>query len=95
MLPKFELEQLYLMPIRPSFARAVLSKDQLRQELEMDPDLPAVLVMGGGEGMGPIKKTAMALRESLYHKEAGKPIGQLIIICGRNKTLLSRLESEE
>lgn len=83
------------LPIRPSFARAVLSKDKLREELEMDPDLPAVLLMGGGEGMGPVKKTAKALGESLYDKELGKPIGQLIIICGRNKTLKSTLESDE
>lgn len=45
--------------------------------------------------MGPVKKTAMALGESLFEKELGKPIGQLIIICGRNKTLASTLESEE
>ncbi|XVE98419.1 hypothetical protein REPUB_Repub03eG0104900 [Reevesia pubescens] len=83
------------LPIRPSFARAVLSKDDLRKELEMDPDLPAVLLMGGGEGMGPVKKTAKALDESLYDKDQRKPIGQLIIICGRNKTLASTLESEE
>ncbi|KAL5786351.1 hypothetical protein ACOSQ2_008743 [Xanthoceras sorbifolium] len=81
------------LPIRPSFARAVLSKDDLRRELEMDPDLPAVLLMGGGEGMGPVKKTAIALGESLFDKENGKPIGQLIVICGRNKTLVSTLES--
>lgn len=67
----------------------------MRQELEMDPNLPAVLLMGGGEGVGPVKKTAMALGESLFDKENGKPIGQLIIICGRNKTLASTLQSEE
>ncbi|KAI5597516.1 hypothetical protein BDE02_02G071200 [Populus trichocarpa] len=47
--------------IRPSFALAVLSKDELREELELNPDLPAVLLMEGGEGMGPIKKTAFIL----------------------------------
>lgn len=83
------------LPIRPSFARAVISKDNLREELQMDPTLPAVLLMGGGEGMGPVKETAMALGESLFNKETGKPIGQLIIICGRNKTLASTLQSEE
>lgn len=83
------------LPIRPTFCRAVLSKDDLREELEMDPKLPAVLLMGGGEGMGPVKKTAKALGESLFDKEIGKPIGQLIIICGRNKDLASTLESLE
>ncbi|KAI0504517.1 hypothetical protein KFK09_015469 [Dendrobium nobile] len=81
------------LPIRPSFCRAVLSKDDLRKELEMDPDLPAVLLMGGGEGMGPVKKTAKALAESLYDASEGKSIGQLVVICGRNKTLSSTLQS--
>lgn len=59
----------------------------------MDPTLPAVLLMGGGEGMGPVKKTAKALGESLFDQELERPIGQLIIICGRNKVLASTLES--
>ncbi|GAY37388.1 hypothetical protein CUMW_028620 [Citrus unshiu] len=83
------------LPIRPSFVRAVISKDNLRIELKLDPTLPAVLLMGGGEGMGPVKETAMALGESLLDKETRKPIGQLIIICGRNRTLASTLQSEE
>ncbi|KAK7281609.1 hypothetical protein RIF29_09751 [Crotalaria pallida] len=83
------------LPIRPSFARAIVSKDQLREELEMDPNLPAVLLMGGGEGMGPVKETAMALAESLLDEKTKKPIGQLVIICGRNKSLASTLQSLE
>ncbi|KAF8689935.1 hypothetical protein HU200_041570 [Digitaria exilis] len=83
------------LPIRPSFCRAVLVKDELRKELGLDPELPAVLLMGGGEGMGPVKKTARALGESLFDKEHGKPIGQLIVICGRNKTLSSSLQALE
>ncbi|CAD5169024.1 unnamed protein product [Musa acuminata subsp. malaccensis] len=80
------------LPIRPSFCRAVLVKAELRKELEMDSELPAVLLMGGGEGMGPVKKTAKALGESLFDKELGKPIGQLVVICGRNRTLSSALQ---
>ncbi|XP_058181417.1 monogalactosyldiacylglycerol synthase 2, chloroplastic-like [Rhododendron vialii] len=83
------------LPIRPSFCRSVLSKDDIRVELEIDLALPAVLLMGGGEGMGPVKKTAKALGESLFDEELGKPIGQLIVICGRNKDLVSTLESLE
>ena len=67
----------------------------MREELGLDPNLQAVLLMGGGEGMGPVKKTAKALGEALFDKEAEKPIGQLIIICGRNKSLVSTLESLE
>ncbi|XP_042493446.1 monogalactosyldiacylglycerol synthase 2, chloroplastic-like [Macadamia integrifolia] len=81
------------LPIRPSFCQAILSKDELRKELDMDLQLPAVLLMGGGEGMGPVKKTAKSLGEALFNK--GKPIGQIVIICGRNKSLASTLESIE
>ncbi|KAG0503410.1 hypothetical protein HPP92_003482 [Vanilla planifolia] len=81
------------LPIRPSFCRAILHKDELREELEMDPDLPAVLLMGGGEGMGPVKETAEALGEALYVEDLCKTIGQLVIICGRNKALHLSLQS--
>ncbi|KAF8092199.1 hypothetical protein N665_0422s0028 [Sinapis alba] len=83
------------LPVRPSFARAVLVKDDLRKELEMDQDLRAVLLMGGGEGMGPVKETAKALEESLYDKDNKKPIGQMVVICGRNNKLASTLEAIE
>ena len=75
--------------------KPITHQDELRKELELDPELPAVLLMGGGEGMGPVKKTAKALGESLFDKEQGKPIGQLIVICGRNKTLSSSLQALE
>ncbi|KAF5199060.1 Processive diacylglycerol beta-glucosyltransferase [Thalictrum thalictroides] len=81
------------LPVRPSFCRAIISKDELRDELELDPKLPAVLLMGGGEGMGPVKKTAKALGDALFDELLGHPIGQIVVICGRNKTLASTLES--
>ncbi|KAJ4953334.1 hypothetical protein NE237_030166 [Protea cynaroides] len=83
------------LPIRPSFCRAIISKDELRKELDLNLELPAVLLMGGGEGMGPVEKTANALAEALFNEELGKPIGQIVIICGRNKSLASTLESIE
>lgn len=70
-------------------------QDDLRKELEIDSNLPAVLLMGGGEGMGPVQKTAQALGDSLYDSKERKTIGQLIVICGRNKTLASALASHE
>ncbi|XP_026410868.1 probable monogalactosyldiacylglycerol synthase 3, chloroplastic [Papaver somniferum] len=41
----------------------------------------------------PVKKTAKALREALFNAKPGKAIGQIIIICGRNKILASTLET--
>ncbi|XAR71482.1 Monogalactosyldiacylglycerol synthase [Bertholletia excelsa] len=81
------------LPVRPSFVKPVHPKDALRRELGMDEYLPAVLLMGGGEGMGPIEATAKALGNALYDENVGEPIGQVLIICGRNKKLASRLLS--
>jgi 1,2-diacylglycerol 3-beta-galactosyltransferase len=47
--------------------------------------------MGGGEGMGPVKRTTRALGKSLFDKELGEPIGQL----DWNKTLSSSLQTLE
>ena len=74
-------------------ARFVHSQDEMRKELELDPDLPAVLLMGGGEGMGPVEETARALGEELYDDERRRPIGQIVVICGRNRALRSSLQS--
>lgn len=85
--------KVYGLPVRPSFVKAVRPKDELRRELGMDEDLPAVLLMGGGEGMGPIEATARALGNSLYDKSIGEPIGQILVVCGRNKKLANKLRS--
>ena len=59
----------------------------------MHPELPAVLLMGGGEGMGPVEETARALGEELYDHRRGRPVGQIVVICGRNQALRSILRS--
>ncbi|KAL5220736.1 hypothetical protein ABZP36_025449 [Zizania latifolia] len=83
--------RVYGLPIRPSFCRAVLDKDELRRELDLVPDLPAVLLMGGGEGMGPVEETARALGDELYDRRRRRPVGQIVVICGRNQVLRSTL----
>ncbi|XP_077222431.1 monogalactosyldiacylglycerol synthase, chloroplastic-like [Tasmannia lanceolata] len=85
--------KVYGLPVRPSFVKPVRPKDELRRELGMDGDLPAVLLMGGGDGMGPIEATARALDNTLYDESMGQPIGQILVICGQNKELANRLMS--
>ncbi|KAJ4958673.1 hypothetical protein NE237_025784 [Protea cynaroides] len=81
------------LPVRPSFVKPVRPKVELKRELGMDKDLPAVLLMGGGEGMGPIEDTVRALGSTLYDEGAGEPIGQVLVICGRNAKLANKLLS--
>lgn len=83
--------KIYGLPVRPSFIKPVRPKDELRRDLGMDEDLPAVLLMGGGEGMGPIEATARALGDLL--NDEGVPTGQILVICGRNKKLANKLSS--
>ncbi|XP_039117380.1 monogalactosyldiacylglycerol synthase, chloroplastic isoform X1 [Dioscorea cayenensis subsp. rotundata] len=85
--------KVYGLPVRPSFVKQVRPKDELRRELGMDEYLPAVLLMGGGEGMGPIEATARALGDALFNETLGEPIGQMLVICGRNKKLANKLQS--
>lgn len=57
-----------------------------REQLGWRPDLPTVLVMGGGEGMGKVFENARAVAE------AGLPL-QMAVVAGRNERLRRRLES--
>lgn len=43
--------------------------------------------------MGPIEATARALSDILYNENLGGPVGQILVICGRNKKLVSKLQS--
>lgn len=85
--------KVYGLPVRPSFVKPIRPKMELRRELGMDEYLPAVLLMGGGEGMGPIEATARALGDALYNENLGEPVGQVLVICGRNKKLANKLLS--
>jgi len=56
---------LYGLPIRPAFARTPRPKPELRRALGMALDLPAVLLIGGGEGIGPVEQIAHELSRTL------------------------------
>ncbi len=75
------------LPVHPRFVRGLKDPAQTRQQLGWDADLPAILLVGGGEGMGPIYKTARAIN-------AQKLKCQLVIIAGRNKQLKADLEAD-
>ena len=77
----------------PLLAGSHGSQDEVRKELGLDPRLPAVLLMGGGEGMGPVEETARALGEELYEHRRRRRMGQVVVICGRNQALRSTLQS--
>ncbi len=75
------------LPIRSAFARPAPPQETLRRTLGLEPALPTVLLLGGGEGMGPLR----ALAESLAARLATEGAGQLVVICGRNRRLQAEL----
>jgi 1,2-diacylglycerol 3-beta-galactosyltransferase len=58
----------------------------LRQKFGWTLDKPTILLVGGGEGMGPLSETAIAIDES------GLDVN-LVIVTGRNAKLKSELEA--
>lgn len=97
---------LYGLPIRPAFARPPRPKPELRRALGMDLDLPAALLIGGGEGIGPVEQIAHELSKALAAGSGSKgtlkrkgdkqgAVGQVVIICGRNRDLQERLAAEQ
>lgn len=81
--------RLYGLPIRPAFGRRFPAKKRLRKSLGMLPDTPAVLLVGGGEGMGPVEKTVDALAATLG------AACQVVVVCGRNAKLVEKLSTKQ
>lgn len=87
-------KQLYLygLPVRPAFAQPPFHGLALRERLGLDPLLPAVLVMSGGEGVGPVEAIARNIDAAL--SASGQAAGQMVIVCGRNARLRQRLTGQ-
>jgi 1,2-diacylglycerol 3-beta-galactosyltransferase len=73
------------LPVNPCFVDGLVDKMQARRVLGWPLDRPAVLVIGGGEGMGRLHQTACAI-------EATCPGVQLAVVTGRNRRLREQLE---
>ncbi len=74
------------LPVADRFCHLTGDKYAIRQRLGWPQDQPVVLLVGGGEGMGPIEKTAVAIAEACL------PI-TLVIVTGRNDELKARLQA--
>jgi 1,2-diacylglycerol 3-beta-galactosyltransferase len=77
------------LPVARRFCVPFGDREQLRRELGWPLGLPLVLVVGGGEGMGPMAATARAIAQG------GEGRLGLVVVCGRNQRLRRRLEQTE
>jgi 1,2-diacylglycerol 3-beta-galactosyltransferase len=75
------------LPVTERFCQPAVDKRALRRQLGWPTDLPLVLLVGGGEGMGPLERTAQAIAA------ARLPV-TLVIVTGRNRELKARLEGQ-
>lgn len=91
-LPQERVRQ-FGLPVREDFWTASREKDVLRAELGMRRDVPAVLAIGGGDGVGGLKATTKALATELP-KKLGHTNVQLVVICGKNQQLKEWVQSQ-
>ncbi len=75
-------------PVADRYCTPPGDKRTLREKLGWPQDRMIVLLIGGGEGMGPIAHTAEAINAS------GLDLG-LVIVAGRNERLQAKLESHQ
>lgn len=74
------------LPVANRFCQPAGNRTAIRARLGWSTDRPMILLVGGGEGMGPLEKTARAIAR------ARLPAG-LVVVTGRNKELKAKLES--
>ena len=72
--------KIFGIPIRMKFAENTGAMP-IARKLGLDLNIPTILIMGGGQGLGPMKEAV----KSLVHLE--RPL-QLIVICGTNVKLV-------
>lgn len=73
------------LPVADKFCQPTGDKEQIRKRLGWPTDRTVVLMVGGGDGMGPLEPTAKAI------DGARLPV-HLAIITGRNKKLKEKFE---
>jgi 1,2-diacylglycerol 3-beta-galactosyltransferase len=74
------------LPVADRFCQPPGDRDELRRRLGWPQDRPVILLVGGGEGMGPLERTALAIAEARLP-------AAIAVITGRNKNLKERLEA--
>ena len=72
------------IPIHPHFSKS-RNKPALKKKLGLIEGLPVILIMGGGWGLGPIKKAVL-------HLNSPEMNFQLIVAAGKNRMLKKELD---
>lgn len=81
------------LPVRPAFWRCGLDKQVARASLDLPVDLPVVLVVGGGDGVGGVGRIATTIADRVYDT-LGRRGATMVVVCGKNERLKRQLESK-
>lgn len=74
--------RIYGLPIHPMFGRRQPSRQALRRRIGAMANRPAVLLVGGGDGVGGIGRLADVVAHELGARFPDK--AQLVVVCGKN-----------
>ena len=74
------------LPVADRFLHPLPDREAWRREKGWRDDLPVILVVGGGDGLGGVKRIAKALNSADFR-------ATVVVICGRNEELKRDLES--
>lgn len=78
------------LPVRRAFTTGLEgTREDARLALGLEPDVPVVLMVAGGAGMGNLEELAHAVTSRLRAEDID---AQLVLIAGTNETLRRRLE---
>lgn len=92
-VPKDKIRK-FGLPIRPGFkARDEGQKKFLQFKLGLRQGMPTALIIGGGDGVGKLKKITKAVANQLGADGSGPR--QLVVLCGKNKALRKRLNRKQ
>lgn len=74
------------LPVAERFNQPLLDRAGWRAERGWGNDRPVILLVGGGDGMGPLKRVAKAINDAELN-------ASLVVVCGRNAELKADLEA--
>lgn len=75
------------LPVHPNFTRRLTGKADARALLGWPSDKICVMMVAGGEGMGPMQETVEALLDRQLD-------AHFIVVCGKNAALKARIDTE-
>ncbi len=74
------------LPVADRFNQPLADRAGWRTERGWGNERPVILLVGGGDGMGPLKRVAKAINDAELH-------ASLVVVCGRNAELKADLEA--